>query len=199
MADGSESIATKTCNRCTVPKPATSQFFSPKKTCRGGLYTVCKVCDALRAVKYRAENPPKYTPLRAASQRRWRANRRERAREIQRESQKRRRKDGRYRASASVSVRIWKSLKGKGGTSWQTIVGYTRAELSIHLERQFYGCMTWSNFGSVWHIDHIRPVSSFKFSGYEDREFRDCWALTNLRPLLKRENLIKRDHRTHLI
>lgn len=188
----------KRCSKCQEEKPATIEFFCLKQTGVAGLYSICKGCDALRAAQYRIENPPDYKS-RLAYEYRWRASRPDRMRELYREQQKRRRKDGRYRASASMSCRIWKSLKGKGGLSWEKIVGYTRADLVTHLERQFNGQMSWSNFGTLWHMDHILPVSSFTFSGYEDPEFLACWALSNIRPLLKRDNLIKRDHRTHLI
>jgi hypothetical protein len=46
---------------------------------------------------------------------------------------------------------------------------------------------------------HIRPVSSFTFTSADDTEVKACWALTNLRPLWKRDNLTKHARRTHLI
>jgi hypothetical protein len=189
------------CNKCAEAKPATEVFFSPKNGARGGLYSICKICDAQRAALYRIDNPTdNQSPARLAAIRRWRAKQHpERLRELAREHQKRRRKDGRYRASAAMSLRIWLCLKGKRGASWGKLVGYTRSELVTHLERQFRGRMSWPSFGRVWHIDHIRPISSFQFSNYEDQGFQDCWALSNLRPLLKRENLIKHNQRTHLI
>lgn len=188
----------KQCTKCRDEKPATAEFFCLKETGVGGLYSICKVCDATRAATGRIGKQPDRR-LALFRTRLWRDKNPEHAREIYRRQQKRRRKDGRYRASASISGRIRKSLTGKGGVSWEKLVGYTRRELVIHLERQFAGRMSWGNYGRVWHIDHIRPVSIFNFFSYADRGFRDCWALANLRPLLKRDNLIKRDHLTHLI
>ena len=43
------------------------------------------------------------------------------------------------------------------------------------------------------HIDHIIPVSVFNFTKPEDIDFRNCWALSNLRLLQARENLRKSD------
>jgi 5-methylcytosine-specific restriction endonuclease McrA len=34
----------KTCTKCGVSKPATTEFFYAQKTCRGGLATSCKKC-----------------------------------------------------------------------------------------------------------------------------------------------------------
>jgi hypothetical protein len=68
----------------------------------------------------------------------------------------------------------------------------------VHLERQFLSGMTWANRGQ-WHIDHIQPRSSFKFVGPDDPEFKACWALSNLRPLWKADNLKKNARRTLLL
>ena len=61
-----------------------------------------------------------------------------------------------------------------------------------HLEKQFLSGMTWDNYGD-WHIDHIIPKSSFKYASFEDPEFRECWSLSNLRPLWGKENIQKSD------
>jgi predicted RNA-binding Zn-ribbon protein involved in translation (DUF1610 family) len=87
---------------------------------------------------------------------------------------------------------------GKRGRKWESLVGYTLADLMHHLERQFLKGMTWDNRGD-WHIDHIVPLASFSFSSAEDPEFRAAWALTNLRPLWAVDNLRKNATRTHLI
>jgi 5-methylcytosine-specific restriction endonuclease McrA len=50
--------------------------------------------------------------------------------------------------------------------------------------------MTWENFGD-WHVDHRVPLASFNYASADDPEFRAAWALTNLQPLWKRENLRK--------
>lgn len=77
-------------------------------------------------------------------------------------------------------------------------MGWTMADLRSHLERQFHKGMSWDNYGK-WQIDHITPVSSFKVASVYDDEFRACWALSNLRPLLAGDNASKRDRRTLLL
>jgi hypothetical protein len=86
----------------------------------------------------------------------------------------------------------------KSRRAWETLVGYTTQELITHIERQFTGVMSWKNFGR-WHIDHIRPVASFSFTTVDDPEFRECWALTNLRPMWGRENRLKAAVRVYLL
>jgi hypothetical protein len=95
---------------------------------------------------------------------------------------------------------IRKSLiNGKSGRKWETLAGYTLNQLMAHLERQFLNGMTWENRGNGWHIDHIVPLSSFKFTSPDDPEFKAAWALTNLRPLWKRDNLEKGSKQMFLV
>lgn len=70
------------------------------------------------------------------------------------------------------------------------VLGYTPNELIEHLEKQFIDGMNWENYGE-WHIDHIRPISSFIFENSEDEEFKKCWSLKNLQPMWGFENIRK--------
>lgn len=58
-----------------------------------------------------------------------------------------------------------------------------------HLESQFKGGMTWENYGTFWHVDHIIPCASFDHS--DENQIAQCWHWTNLRPLKAKENLFK--------
>jgi len=85
------------------------------------------------------------------------------------------------------------SLHGcKYNRHWEDLVGYTLQELKEHLEKQFKPGMTWDNHGMYgWHIDHIRPISSYNITDYECDDFKECWSLNNLQPLWAKENIIK--------
>ena len=104
------------------------------------------------------------------------------------------RKKPKNQLNDSFSSAIRKALKRKGssknGNSWENIVGYTIQDLMEHLEKQFKEGMNWDN-RNEWHIDHIRPISSFDYTSYEDEEFQECWSLENLQPLWAIENLKK--------
>lgn len=101
----------------------------------------------------------------------------------------------RGRLSLNVSTAIYQSLKGdKGGHHWEDLVGYTLGELKKHLEKQFVEGMSWENYGqSGWSIDHRIPISAFNFETLFDFDFRQCWALRNLRPLWHIDNIRKND------
>lgn len=100
--------------------------------------------------------------------------------------------DNFFRISCSISSAIKQSLKAKKkGLHWEKIVGYTVEQLVNHLEKQFDDKMSWDNYGSYWHVDHIKPKSLFKFVSDKDKEFIECWSLKNLQPLEAKENLRK--------
>lgn len=103
-----------------------------------------------------------------------------------------------YKLKSNIQNTILKYLKkyGKQGKSLHTLeyLDYTMQDLKKHLESQFKPDMNWSNHGTLWHIDHIRPMASFKFvkDGKEDIEaVKQCWSLDNLKPLYKKDNLSK--------
>lgn len=89
-------------------------------------------------------------------------------------------------------------LSGKLSKSWRDAIGYTVEELRVHLERQFVKGMSWDN-PRAWHIDHIRPLSSFNIIEVGDDQFRECWALSNLRPLFAKDNVKKQNKVTVLL
>jgi hypothetical protein len=69
-------------------------------------------------------------------------------------------------------------------------LGYGREALRAHLESLFALGMSWDNRGA-WHIDHIRPLSSFKITSFACQDFKRAWALCNLQPLWATDNLRK--------
>jgi len=89
--------------------------------------------------------------------------------------------------------RFKKVIRGERSTdNCRQLVGCSIDELRQHLERQFQPGMTWENRGLYgWHIDHIRPCSSFDLSDPEQRAA--CFHYTNLQPLWAAENLAKSD------
>ena len=95
------------------------------------------------------------------------------------------------RLHRNVRRAITRNIKEKKNyKQWEAILGYSTIELVNHLERLFKTGMTWNNYGK-WHVDHIIPVSAFRFSKYEDLEFKQCWKIENLQPLWAIENIKK--------
>lgn len=122
--------------------------------------------------------------------------RRDLSREVVRERnrlqmQRYRAENPRVRVDDRVSAMIRQALKAKkAGKKWESLVGYSVEDLMRHLEALFVDGMSWDNMGE-WHIDHIKPRSSFNFDTPDSDEFRACWELSNLRPLWAIDNLRK--------
>ena len=82
---------------------------------------------------------------------------------------------------------LQESDRNKLATS-ASILGYSPADLKNHLESKFLPGMSWEA-RSLWHIDHIKPISAFIAEGITDPKIIN--ALTNLQPLWAKDNLAK--------
>ena len=125
----------------------------------------------------------------------------------------RRNTDPIFKLRRSVSLQIRISLKlhnvSKNGQSCIKYLSYTVQELKNHIEAQFESWMTWENHGKYiaktwndndpntwfWQLDHIIPHSTFHYTSMDCREFRDCWALSNLRPYSAKQNILDGNRR----
>ena len=83
-------------------------------------------------------------------------------------------------------------IRGEGTKSKRTmeLLGCSIEECRSYLESLFDSRMSWNNFGD-WHIDHIRPCSSFDMRVLDQQEL--CFNWRNLRPLWGVDNLSKKD------
>lgn len=102
-----------------------------------------------------------------------------------------------YRSNTSVKLNInignqlrQTMLGMKKGKKWFEIVGYDVSALTNRLQSLFADGMSFDNYGA-WHIDHIRPISSFDFSKNPFDVAKECWDLSNLQPLWAKDNLQK--------
>jgi 5-methylcytosine-specific restriction endonuclease McrA len=186
---GRPKLAEKACGKCGVVKPR-SEFGS-----KGGSHIKywCKQCHNRHLDKRRAERmaeDPEYRQKVYAKKRRQRVRRWE-------------------TKPSAKAVDLLRAEFGRlfrdrfGSERLRAKFGFPAEEVMAHLERQFLPGMTWANYGSYWHIDHIVPVSAFRLANEAGEidwdEARRCWALTNLRPLSARANSKKGGTRLHLL
>ena len=103
----------------------------------------------------------------------------------------RRKTDLLFRLVRNMRARIRMAIKHgcKTGSSVQDL-GCSISELKRYLEGKFEPGMTWENWRrDGWHIDHIRPLSSFDLT---DRvQFLEAVHYSNLQPLWAKDNLSK--------
>lgn len=77
-------------------------------------------------------------------------------------------------------------LKKVGHT--HELLGCTYRFYKTFLEKQFVPGMSWANYGQ-WHIDHIKPISSFDLTTSVDQ--KAAFHYTNTQPLWAEDNLAK--------
>jgi len=117
--------------------------------------------------------------------------------------------DPSFKLRGVISATIRSALKrlkvSKNGISFTKYVSYSINELKEYLEKQFEPWMTWDTYGMYnariwddndqstwkWNIDHIIPQSKLLYTSMNDDNFKKCWALSNLRPLSAKQNLLK--------
>lgn len=92
------------------------------------------------------------------------------------------------RLKASLRSRLYAFVKRKNKKSSFDFIGCSIDELKEHLSSQFTEGMSWENYGE-WHIDHIKPCSSFDLSILEEQQ--KCFHYSNLQPLWALDNLKK--------
>jgi hypothetical protein len=81
---------------------------------------------------------------------------------------------------------VLRRVGSKKQDTTHNILGYSATDLKNHLEKLFVDGMSWKNWGE-WHIDHIRPISSFN----KDDDPKIINSLDNLQPLWKSDNIKK--------
>jgi hypothetical protein len=92
----------------------------------------------------------------------------------------------RIRSRIHLCLKRHKTIKSQ---EFRTLLGTNDMQVIWdHLQKQFKKGMTKENHG-LWHIDHIRPISSFDLTKPEQQI--KCFHYTNLQPLWAKENLSK--------
>ena len=95
-----------------------------------------------------------------------------------------------YKLKNNYRSRIVNAIrKSSKSARTQELIGCTISFLKSYLESQFDSKMSWENYGSYWHIDHIIPCDFFDFS-IPEHQFK-CFNYTNTRPLEAKENIRK--------
>jgi hypothetical protein len=190
----------KTCHRCK--KDQDISCFNKDSKSKDGFKASCKKCISSYNKKYTFKNRIK---LREQTKQ-WREQNKEHADSYMLNYQEKN-KDKIYKKSTEyhrirynndpifklrrlLRDRIYKVISNKKVTSkTKELLGCSFEHLKQYLESLFGLEMSWSNHGTIWEIDHIKPVSSFDLTDKEQQ--KQCFHYTNLQPLTKKENRIK--------
>ena len=103
--------------------------------------------------------------------------------------------DPAYKMGQNFRKRLWIFIK-RGNkkftkrNSTYKMIGCTAKFLKEYIEARFKPGMNWENYSKeVWHIDHIKPLSSAK----NNEDMEKLMHYTNLQPLWAKDNLSKGD------
>lgn len=186
-------ITEKKCYRCQTIKPVSE--YNRHKNEIGGYKNQCReCCKAIRKENY-ARNKDKQNvaakrykeehkkEISEASKVYRKANP-DKVKKWKRAEYSKRRNNKQTVIEEAVGRAIRKRIKfNKQFGHWKEVLGYTVEDLMEHLEKKFTPEMNWDNYGTYWHIDHIRPKSWFEYTSTDSEAFKQCWALDNLQPL----------------
>lgn len=159
-----------------------------------------KVKNNAQAKAWRENNKDKYLEMHKNYRERHadkiaKARKTPERREYNRLYRRKQRENPEFRLSCNVSRQIHQGLArqqgSKHGDSTFQHLPYTPERLREHLEEQFDDNMSWDNYGSYWHIDHIYPQSLLPYDSFQHPNFIKCWSLSNLQPLEAKENMRK--------
>lgn len=172
----------KICNKCLATKSLLDFYKTPLS--KDGYFNYCKSCANKITNIWKSKNPEKTKEIDRGVKKRRRSHYRNYERQKYNT-------DPIFRLKKSLRSRIRKVLKNaKRVGSPIKDLGCTLEELKVYIESKFVEGMTWENHGQ-WHIDHIRPLSSFDLTNKE--QFLQACHFANLQPLWAEENLRKSD------
>lgn len=157
--------STRICKDCKIELP--NDKFRVHRRVR---LRVCRKCENVRKLEYNKNNRKK---IREYNNNKYRTNYSYRFVSLLRK-----------RLSCCVGSK-------KGGLHTLDVLGCSRSIFLIWMDSNFYDDISWSNYGSYWHIDHIKPCASFDF--LQQSHIKECFHWSNMRPCLALENVTKKD------
>jgi len=186
----------KICPKCKIKKPI-SDFYSYKY--------ICKSCHYQESLEWHRNNKEKAR----FAVRKWRlknldVDKRNYKAWASKNKGKRREIDRKWYKKTWESKPIFRLLKLhrsrigyilkrlnlRKRISSNSLIGCSPKELKTHIELQFLEGMTWENHGLYgWHVDHIKPLSSFDLTQTEQQKI--AFHYTNLQPLWAKDNILK--------
>ena len=206
----------KICTKCNIEKDLSD--FTNNKTKKDGKCVYCRSCYAIINKKWRennkdadkkihnkwkSNNPDRVRKSRLKSYYKHKEKINKYAREYKKKNKdtlkvknrqyvmKKYHEDINFRLKVLLRGRLWKVItRNSKKSSSLSLLGCTIEDLKSHLEKQFTKGMTWENYGK-WHIDHIKPCSSFDLTNLEQQKI--CFHYTNLQPLWAKDNIKKSD------
>jgi hypothetical protein len=181
----------KVCTKCKEEKDYDSFWFNKNKQkyhsqckkCKyesNKIYVVPKEKKAEYDKRYREKN------ILVLNQRKRDEYTRNKSKYIERQIKIQNTLEGRLKHN--IRTRIANCIKRKSNSS-KELLGCDMDFYISYLEYFFDDQMSWENYGSYWHIDHVNPLKNFDLTNETERLIAFNWK--NTRPLYKTYNLSK--------
>ena len=165
----------KECSVCKITKPINKDNFFMAK-CKGHIRAMCKACSSLDRKEYYLKNKKAVN------------------KQVTQYQVERMKRDPLFKLERRLRSRIYDAFtaqnKTKTNRTWKYI-DCSPPFFQKWIEFQLYDGMTLDNYGKIWHIDHVKPCSSFNLEN--ESEVKECFCWKNLRPYLANKNLEKSD------
>jgi hypothetical protein len=176
----------KICLQCKRKLLVNSNNFHKDSRNLSGFNYICKSCRLTKS-KEKASDP-KAKKLKSEYRKKTRNHIREYKKNWE---QQRAKTHPEFRIKLSLRNRIYCTVKhGCKSDRTMNLLGCSIEYFIAYLQSKFEDGMTLENYGE-WHIDHIRPCSSFDLTCHIQQ--KQCFHYTNLQPLWQKDNLIKSD------
>lgn len=163
----------KTCTICNKVKQV-KDFYQSKN--KGHMRAMCKDCSSEDRKKY------------------YKENKNEVIKQTNNYKVEKMKKDPIFKLERRLRTRIYQAFVAqdskKSDRTWKYI-GCSPKQFQEWMEYQLYDGMTLENYGNYWHIDHVKPCSSFDLS--KEDHIEKCFSWKNLRPYKAEKNLEKND------
>lgn len=180
-------METKKCSRCNIEKKFDE--FNKLKSGKFGLSSHCKACQS----KYDYENrevflcyhkEKRFRELKKfkAYDKKYKSENREKQNSYRRNKWK---EDINFRIKDQLSGRIHSYLRKHNNKTDKTLnyLGCSILFYKEYLESLFLPQFDWNNYGVIWEIDHIEPISSFDLT--KDENVYKAFNYKNTMPLFK--------------
>lgn len=145
--------------------------------------------------KKRMANNPEAQKRQLKNQEKWRKKNPDKQRECVKKSiAKRKKNDPGFKMQLNMRRRyrdIMKLTRNGGSTRHIDDLGCSTKEFNKIIEAKFTNGMTWDNYGTYWHLDHILPCAIFDHQ--DEKQRKQCWHWTNFQPLEAAKNMAKSD------
>ena len=195
----------KVCRGCKINKEVKEYSTTTRKTKNGdnvAHLARCKSCMLKKQQDYRKKNKELVTKkakeyyltnkeyISKRNSDYLNKNREKRNAYIRKYKEKKRKEEPSFKIYENCRKRVWKVLKNKTNKT-NELLGCSKMFYQMWISFTFDNNMTWSNYGKLWDIDHVKPVDTFDLS--KNNERLECFNWKNTTALCSKKNYSKKN------